>query len=239
MNFNITICNIDEDLKTVFDEHLSKYNNMSYYNGDFRDLPDSFDCIVSPGNSFGLMDGGVDGIIKSYFKAIDICIVVQTKLLEEVGGIHQPGSCILVNTTNDNNSCKYLAHCPTMIIPMKIKDYSVIYWCIWHLLVSVHKHNKINEFNQIKHILCPCLGTGVGKVKYEYFIKLFKLALENFNDYIKLIATDYTNIDNYCILGWGHAMETYDKLTGLISTFEEKKDDIYDTINKRRGNQYW
>lgn len=41
-------------------------SNIEIVNGQFEDLP-NYDCMVSAGNSFGLMDGGVDGAITRYF----------------------------------------------------------------------------------------------------------------------------------------------------------------------------
>lgn len=235
MEFNIIICNIDDDLTKLIDKHLPK-SNISYYNGDFRNISEPFECIVSPGNSFGLMDGGVDGIIKSYFKHIDNFIIkVQTSLLNQVGGFHQPGSCTMIDVTNDHVNCQFIAHCPTMIVPMKITDYSIIYWCIWNFLISIHKHNINNPTNKIKTVVCPCLGTGVGRFEYEYFIKLFELALENYENYIELMKTDFTNTNHYNIMNWEYASDTYDKLDNLINTFQEKKDDFYDMINSRRN----
>ena len=239
MEFSIIICNIDTDLTDLINKHLGEFP-INYYNGDFRRIDESFECIVSPGNSFGLMDGGVDAIIRSYFND-NFVVDIQTALLNETGGFHQPGGCVLIDVSNDDNNCKYLAHCPTMAVPMKIKhsvsvgsNYETIYYCIWNMLISIHKHNRKSS-DKIKTVVCPCLGTGVGRLQYDYFIKLFKLALVNYINYLKLLQTDFTKTNNYCILSWEHATRTYSQLRKLIATFEEKKNtNLQDIMNSRR-----
>ena len=41
-----------------FREQFKELSNVEVVNGYFEQLPE-FDCLVSPANSFGLMDGGI------------------------------------------------------------------------------------------------------------------------------------------------------------------------------------
>lgn len=52
-------------------------SQVDIINGRFEGLP-KYDCMVSAGNSFGLMDGGVDGAITRYF-GLDLMDRVQTR----------------------------------------------------------------------------------------------------------------------------------------------------------------
>jgi O-acetyl-ADP-ribose deacetylase (regulator of RNase III) len=232
MNFQITLCDRDNNLQIYFDKYLKNYNNMYHINADISKLDNQYDCIVSAGNSFGIMDGGVDSAIKRYFYEIDNFInTMQNQILDKCG-YQQPGSCILLKTHIDK--CKYIAHCPTMIYPLKITDYSIIYWVFFNLLKKISKHNMKNE-NKIKHILCPGLGTGCGQVKYEYFIQLIKLALDDFLEFENIMKLKESN-NNYYILDWDFANDKYKKLYKLIKSFKENKDNLNDIMNLRRLN---
>lgn len=47
-------------------EHFNYLPNVEIVNDYFEWLP-SFDCLVSPANSFGMMDGGMDAAIINFF----------------------------------------------------------------------------------------------------------------------------------------------------------------------------
>ncbi|KAF8546641.1 macro domain-like protein, partial [Imleria badia] len=110
----------------------------------------TFDCIVSPANSYGIMDGGFDFYLDRYY------------------GFAPPGSCILVPGLPPNDfSCKTIAVCPTMRYPEELtwhKD--IVYNTMWSLLVELENWNKKvdDEEKKIKKVLMTGLGTGVGKI---------------------------------------------------------------------------
>jgi O-acetyl-ADP-ribose deacetylase (regulator of RNase III) len=82
----------------------------------FADIPE-FDCIVSPGNSFGLMDGGVDAAISCYF-GWDLQERVQRRILDELLGEQPVGTSLIVETGHPEHP--FLAHTPTMRVPMPV-----------------------------------------------------------------------------------------------------------------------
>ena len=49
-------------LCAAFQEHFNDLPNVEIVNNYFEWLPE-FDCMVSPANSFGMMDGGIDAAI--------------------------------------------------------------------------------------------------------------------------------------------------------------------------------
>src|SRR5688500_3979192 len=69
----------------------------------FKDLPDveilhttlhelkEYDCLVSPANSFGLMDGGFDAVIINYF-GVELMRKVQSRILEDYLGEQPVGT---------------------------------------------------------------------------------------------------------------------------------------------------
>lgn len=232
LNFKIIICSKFYDCKEEYNQYLSKYNNISYHFGDFIELENQFDCIVSSGNSYGLMDGGLDGAINRYIDDIDnFNNYIQSKLIKKVGGYNQEGNCVLIQLPS--KKCNYLAHCSTMHIPTIITDLKIIYNCYWNLIAKIYKYNNpcINRI-KIKNVVCCPLGTGVGNVSHNISLQLLNLAIENF---INVQLLSKTN--NY-IINWEYANNQYAKITNKIKELEinNNKPDMYDLINIKRIN---
>lgn len=232
MDFNIIFCAINTEHITSYDKHLKQFENTTFYIGNFINLDGKFDCIVSPGNSFGLMDGGMDAAINRYFSEIDEFIVhIQQQLLDKCGGYQQPGSCVLFET--NIKKCPYIAHTPTMGIPLAITDFSIIYHAMWNILIEVHKHNKLNPDKKIKTILCPGLGTGAGKVKSDIAFQLMQYAIQDYIDFLSTLDKPQTH-PRYLIT-WDAATIRYKKLFKLLESIDKTIEyDMYDLMNLRK-----
>ena len=125
--------------------------------GRFEDLP-SFDCVVTAGNSFGLMDAGMDLAVVRYFGR-HVMDRIQKKILDDYLGEQPVGTCIIVPT--DHVAHPFVAHAPTMRVPMNIQGTDHVYLAMWAVLTAVHRHNR-SESRKIDCLACPCLGTGTG-----------------------------------------------------------------------------
>jgi O-acetyl-ADP-ribose deacetylase (regulator of RNase III) len=143
--------------------------------GRFEDLP-TFDCVVTAGNSFGLMDAGMDLAVVRYFGR-QVMELTQKQILDDYLGEQPVGSCIIVPTGHPTHP--FLAHAPTMRVPMNIKGTDHIYLALWATLTAVHRHNR-SQSRKIDSLACPGLGTGTGGVdSLEAALQLF-LAYEHF-----------------------------------------------------------
>lgn len=129
--------------------------------GYFEELP-AFDCMVSAANSFGLMDGGVDLAIIRYF-GISLQERVQERILQEYRGEQSVGTSFIIETGHPKHP--FLAHTPTMRIPMEIARTDNVYRAMWAMLLAVDRHNQTSE-SRIETVACPGLGTATGKVPY-------------------------------------------------------------------------
>jgi len=145
--------------------------------GRFEDLP-SFDCIATAGNSFGLMDAGMDLAVVRFFGRT-VMERIQKGILEDYLGEQPVGTCILVPT--DHAGHPFVAHAPTMRIPMNIQGTDHVYLAMWAILTAIHRHNR-SESRKIDCLACPGLGTGTGGVDsleaalqlclaYEHYLK--------------------------------------------------------------------
>jgi len=127
--------------------------------GRFEDLP-SFDCVVTAGNSFGLMDAGMDLAVVRYF-GHHVMERIQKQILDDYLGEQPVGTCILVPT--DHPTHPFVAHAPTMRVPMNIQGTDHVYVAMWAVLTTVHRHNR-SASQKINCLACPGLGTGTGGV---------------------------------------------------------------------------
>jgi O-acetyl-ADP-ribose deacetylase (regulator of RNase III) len=145
--------------------------------GKFEELS-IFDCVVTAGNSFGLMDAGMDLAVVRFF-GHQIMERIQKQILEDYLGEQPVGTCLIV--PSDHPIHPFVAHAPTMRIPMNIQSTDHVYSAMWATLTAIHRHNR-TELNKIECLACPGLGTGTGGVDplesslqlliaYEHFLK--------------------------------------------------------------------
>ncbi|KAI6114872.1 macro domain-like protein [Pisolithus croceorrhizus] len=148
----------------------------------------AFDCVVSPANSYGIMDGGFDFYLSIAFSprkdVFALTRLVQAAIRDRYYGFAPPGSCILVPGLSPNDfSCKIIAVCPTMRYPEELKWHKdIVYITMWSLLVQLEtwNENADNEEKKIKKVLMTGLGTGVGKISPAVCAKQMALAVKHF-----------------------------------------------------------
>ncbi len=127
--------------------------------GAFEDLK-VFDCIATAGNSFGLMDAGIDRAVVKYFGPA-IQDAVQQRIREDYLGEQPVGTSIIVPTRVPAHP--FVAHTPTMRIPMNISGTDYVYLATWATLLAVRNHNRAHEI-KINTLVCPVFGAGTGGV---------------------------------------------------------------------------
>ena len=163
------------DLCQAWERHFDGLPHVSIVCGRFEDLP-VFDCIVSPANSFGLMDGGADAAITRFF-GYALQTAAQHRILDEYFGEQPVGTSMIVETGNASHP--YLAHTPTMRVPMTIARTDNVYRAMWAMLIAVHRHNQTAR-QRIEVVACPGLGTKTGRVPYEEAALQMATAYRNF-----------------------------------------------------------
>lgn len=141
----------------------------------FESLPE-YDCMVSAANSFGLMDGGVDLAITQYFGS-QLMYRVQRRIIDEYLGEQPVGTSMIVETNHPEHP--FLAHTPTMRVPMVIAHTDNVYKAMWAMLLAVRQHNQRAE-RKIEIVACPGLGTHTGEVPFRQAAKQMALAYRNF-----------------------------------------------------------
>ena len=122
-------------------------------------------CVVSPANAFGLMDGGYDLAITEWY-GNQLQERVQQYIIEHFYGEQPVGTSFIIEANKNN---QYLIHTPTMQTPQLIEDPRVIYQCMRTTLIEARKNN-------IESILIPMFGGSCGGVKPQIVSKMMWVA---------------------------------------------------------------
>ena len=133
--------------------------DVEVFLGAFESLP-SFDCVATAGNSFGLMDAGMDLAVLKFFGQ-QIQERIQKRILEDYCGEQPVGTAVIVETGRMDHP--FVAHAPTMRIPMNIAGTDHVYLATWATLLAVRQHNRVSE-RKIETLVCPAFGAGTGGV---------------------------------------------------------------------------
>lgn len=171
----LILVDLDQKVCKAFQSYFADLPNITVVHDRFENV-EAYDCLVSPANSFGIMDGGIDAAITQFFGK-QLMQRVQ-KILREDWGCEQPvGTSIIVETTHPKHP--YLAHTPTMRVPMTIVKTDHVYNAMRAMLHAVDNFNKTAD-HPIETILCPGLGTATGGVPAEEAARQMALAYKNF-----------------------------------------------------------
>lgn len=182
-----------KEWQLAFTQHLQpkdleRFSFLESRLGQLKQAQVTFDCVVSPANSYGIMDGGFDFYLSMAFSPPKdfhaLTRLVQAAIRDRYYGFAPPGSCILVPGLPPNDfSCKVIAVCPTMRYPEELKWHKdIVYNTMWSLLVELEIWNEKadDEEKKIKKVLMTGLGTGVGKIPSSVCAKQMALAVKHF-----------------------------------------------------------
>jgi len=146
--------------------------------GRFEALAE-FDCMVAAGNSFGLMDGGVDAAITRFF-GTELMERVQRHILDEFLGEQPVGTSVIVETGHPKHP--FVAHTPTMRHPMTIAKTDYPYSAMRAALLAVRRHHRNPSAAPIRRLACPGPGTGTGRVPAAEAARQMALAFRSILD---------------------------------------------------------
>ena len=128
--------------------------------GSFEKMS-GYDCIATAGNSFGLMDAGMDLAVLKFFGQ-SLQARIQKVILEDYLGEQPVGTSFIIESGQQKPA--WVAHTPTMRIPMNVKGTDYVYLATWATLLAVHHHNRQPQSSSIQTLVCPAFATGTGGV---------------------------------------------------------------------------
>ncbi|MBK7630526.1 MAG: macro domain-containing protein [Ignavibacteriales bacterium] len=147
---------------------FSNFPEVKVHYGNILDVAEF--AFVSPANSFGHMDGGIDLVYSNYF-GWDLERKVKNTIDQLTDAMLPVGSSIIVETNHPK--IPFLIVSPTMRMP-EVVPASNAYFAMSAILKITHQNS-----DKIKKVYCPGLGTGVGHIPFD------KAANEMANAYSK------------------------------------------------------
>ncbi len=141
------------------------------------------DAVVSPANSFGFMDGGVDALYLKRFGG-ELQEAVQAAIRSTHGGELVVGTADVVET--GDTTIPFLIVAPTMRVPMILREtvnpYLAARAALRLALRGSFSHGRLVGApvrEHIRRIAFPGLGTGVGQVSPNVCARQVAQAIED------------------------------------------------------------
>lgn len=160
----VVLVSLDEALtrawRTEFDEWAG---GIDIRTASIESVLHEVDAVISAGNSYGEMSGGVDLALAKALPHVQQR--VWQRITERHLGYQPVGTAEIVPTGEPG--CRWLIYAPTMRIPMPLSSGHeiAVHDAFWSALLAVNHHNaQANAGDRITSFACPGLGTGTGRV---------------------------------------------------------------------------
>jgi len=177
---NIVLAAVDEELAGAWERFCGDLPGVSVRRGSILDV--HCDAVVSPANSFGFMDGGIDHLYSRHFGWH-----VQQRLQEAIRTLHHGellvGRAEIVPT--DDARIPFVIAAPTMRVPMILRETVNPYLAARAALLLI-RHDRFRDgpfagepvASVVRTVVFPGLGTGVGKVGPNTCARQVRAAIE-------------------------------------------------------------
>jgi len=176
----VVLCAVDDPLHAAWKRHCGDLPNVEVHHGDILDV--KCDAVVSPANSFGFMDGGIDMVYSQHFGWH-----VQDRLQRLIRTKHHGellvGNAEIVET--DNAAIPFLIAAPTMRIPTILRNSVHPYLAARAVLLLVRNGTFADGSltgeriaDAVTRVAFPGLGTGVGRVPPEVCGRQVRAAID-------------------------------------------------------------
>lgn len=157
------------------------------------------DAIVSPANSFGFMDGGIDWKYSEHY-GWDVQARLQTQIMKYYYGELHVGQAVLTPITSDKG-VRFVIAAPTMRSPMVLGEQTINPYLATRAALIRAKDITSNQGGGPPSICFPGMGTGCGKVPFKLCAHQMRRAIEQ----VMLGTTKFPD-------SWMEATDTTDEL---------------------------
>ncbi len=177
----LVLAAVEPLLASAWHEHCGDLDFVEIHEGSILDV--NCDAVVSPANSFGFMDGGLDARYMHYFDC-DIQMRVRRQIYDHHHGELLVGAADIVET--DDLRIPFLIAAPTMRVPMVLTN-SVNAYLAARAVFKLVRHGTFTSGSYagepiskyVTTVAMPGLGTGVGKIGRRWCAKQVRAALDD------------------------------------------------------------
>jgi O-acetyl-ADP-ribose deacetylase (regulator of RNase III) len=153
----VSVCDRNPDVARALADGFNDVGGVEVLEGDLLGL--DCDAVVSPANSFGYMDGGIDRHIDRFYGG-EAQRAVLALIAERFYGELPVGSATVIGMATGR--FQYLIVSPTMRVPGDDVGETInAYLAMRAALAAVLDHNQGGR-RRIERVAVPGLGTGVG-----------------------------------------------------------------------------
>jgi O-acetyl-ADP-ribose deacetylase (regulator of RNase III) len=170
----IVLADHSTPLARAWREVFASFENVEVHESDF--FAHDADAMVSPANSFGIMDGGIDAAIRRELGAT-IEAQVQATIVEKHHGELPVGAAEVVPT--NHGRWRFLVVAPTMRVPESVANTVNAYLSFRAALLAVARHNAAAGTAAIRRLLVPGLGTGIGAMDARRCAAQMRIAFDH------------------------------------------------------------
>jgi O-acetyl-ADP-ribose deacetylase (regulator of RNase III) len=166
-DIRISICDLNPLFVAEAHHHLMDLPNVvEVAHRSVVDRPT--DAVVSPANSFGFMDGGVDWAYLQFF-GTDLQTRVQMMIRLQKFQELLVGSAVVVPTYHE--AIRFLIVAPTMRVPKIIVDPADV-------MLATRAAIRVACDFRFDHIVMPGMGTGCGQVSPDIAARAMRAGIE-------------------------------------------------------------
>lgn len=171
----------EESLARAWETCCGDLASVEVYRGSILEV--ACDAVVSPANSFGFLDGGLDALYLEHFGSA-LQMQLRQQILDHHHGELVVGTAEIVETGDP--TIPYLIAAPTMRVPMILQESVHPYLAARAaLLLVLHGHFSTGAnlgqpiAERVQTLAFPGLGTGVGRVSPLVCARQMRAALED------------------------------------------------------------
>ena len=172
MNFQIILADKNPEMIDAWTSAFGGVSNITIRGGNI--LLAKADALVSPANSFGFMDGGLDWTISELFEW-KIQPIVQNLIRSKHSGELLVGLADIVPTRFE--SFPYLVCAPTMRVPQNVADTVNAFLAMRAILITIREYNSKHD-HLINSVAIPGLCTGAGKMPFDRCARQMRAAYD-------------------------------------------------------------
>lgn len=175
----IILTSMEQPLLLAWQRYCGDLENVAVHHGSILEV--ACDAVVSPANSFGFMDGGIDLLYSRHFGS-----QVQERLQESIKEHHHGellvGAAEIVETGVEE--IPFVIAAPTMRVPM-ILDRSVSPYLAARATLILIAHGEFHAGSRkgtpvrdsVTTVAFPGLGTGVGQLPPDVCARQVRAAI--------------------------------------------------------------
>ena len=176
-DLRIQLRDLNPALVFEWEEAFTGIQSVTAEEADYLSGP--ADAVVSPANSFGVMDGGLDLLLSNTLPGIQdrVQAVISAEYHDEM----PVGSAEVIRTGHER--WPFLLCAPTMRVIENVDRTINAYLAFRAILWAVGRFNAGAESQGIHSVLVPGLATGVGRMDERRCAKQMRLAWDSMQGY--------------------------------------------------------